>query len=150
VRSPALSRTLGRLQDSGLAGAARTGERPEPVASGKEGLAFVAAGAARVKGLREGEPICERIARQLPEWLAHWRGEYAHIVLDLPPLSLNSPILRLAPACDAVVLVVAAEKYRWQIAREAADELVRAGARVPGAVLTRRRHHVPGWLYHRL
>lgn len=150
VQRPALTRTFGKLAESGLAGAARAGERPVPVATGTQGLALVAAGAARVKGVREGEPICERIARQLPDWLEHWRGEYAHVVLDLPPLSLNSPILRLAPACDAVVLVVAAEKYRWQIAREAADELVRAGARVPGAVLTRRRHHVPGWLYHRL
>lgn len=150
VRSPTLTRTFGQLAGSGLAGAARKGERPEPVATGTHGLALVAAGAARVKGVREAEPICERIARQLPEWLEHWRGQYAHIVLDLPPLSQNSPILRLAPTCEVVVLVVAAEKYRWQIARAAADELVRAGARVPGAVLTRHRHHVPGWLYHRL
>ena len=57
---------------------------------------------------------------------------------------------RASCICDATVLVVAAEKYRWQIAREAAEELVRAGALVPGAVLTRRRFHVPGWLYHRL
>jgi len=150
VRAPSLTRTFGKLAEPGLAGAVRTGERPQPVATGTAGLALIAAGTGRVKGLREVEPICERIARQLPEWIEHWRGEYAHVVLDLPPLSQNSPILRLAPTCDAVVLVVAAEKYRWQIARDAADELVRAGALVPGAVLTRWRHHVPGWLYHRL
>jgi uncharacterized protein involved in exopolysaccharide biosynthesis/Mrp family chromosome partitioning ATPase len=150
VRAPVLHRSLGQELEPGLAGAARAGARPAPRATAVEHLAFLPAGRAKVKGLKESEPVCELLARTLPGWIEGWRGEYAHVVLDLPPLSQSSPVLRLAGTCDATVLVVAAEKYRWQIAREAAEELVRAGALVPGAVLTRRRFHVPGWLYHRL
>lgn len=150
VRAPVLHRSFKLALEPGLAGAVRKHERPVALATGLDRLALLPAGRQRLKGVREAEPVCERVARELPVWLESWRGEYAHIVLDLPPLSQSSPILRLVGGCDATVLVVAAEKYRWQIAREAAEELVRAGALVPGAVLTRRRFHVPGWLYHRL
>jgi len=150
VRRPVLQRSFALPLEPGLAGAIRAGERPVALATGHAHLALLTAGRAKLKGLREDEPVCERIARELPGWIEGWRGEYAHVVLDLPPLSESSPILRLVGGCDATVLVVAAEKYRWQIAREAAEELLRAGALVPGAVLTRRRFHLPGWLYHRL
>jgi Mrp family chromosome partitioning ATPase len=48
---------------------------------------------------------------------------------------------------DGVVLVVQAEKTRWQVAEQAKRILEESGARLLGAVINRRRYHIPQALY---
>jgi Mrp family chromosome partitioning ATPase len=48
---------------------------------------------------------------------------------------------------DGVVLVVEAEKTRWQVAEQAKRILEESGARLLGAVLSRRQFHIPNALY---
>ena len=76
--------------------------------------------------------------------------EYALIVFDMPPAGQQSAALRLAGLLDAVIIVVEAERTRFEVARRARQLLERAGASVRGAVLNKRRYYVPKWLYRKL
>ncbi len=69
------------------------------------------------------------------------------VVFDMPPAGEQSATLRLAGMLDAVIIVVEAERVRYEVARRAKELLERAGARVRGAVLNKRRDYVPRWLY---
>ncbi|MCQ9376826.1 hypothetical protein [Methyloversatilis sp. XJ19-49] len=68
-------------------------------------------------------------------------------LIDLPPLLAHPDALMLARAADGVLLVLEAEETRWPVAREARQRIEAAGLRIAGAVLNKKRHYVPGWLY---
>ncbi|OGB06171.1 MAG: hypothetical protein A3E25_16400 [Burkholderiales bacterium RIFCSPHIGHO2_12_FULL_69_20] len=69
------------------------------------------------------------------------------LLVDLPPV-LDAPDATLvAPRLDGVLLVLEAEGTRWEVAREARHRLEAAGAHVIGAVLNKKPHPIPNWLY---
>lgn len=75
------------------------------------------------------------------------RARYDWVIVDGPPATVYSDAGILAPLVDGVVLVVEAEKTRWQVAEQATRALEESGARVLGAVLSRRQFHIPEALY---
>jgi capsular exopolysaccharide synthesis family protein len=84
-----------------------------------------------------GSPV--RNARQLlglPELcdtLRDLRLRFDWIVVDAPPITEHADATTLAQACDGVVLVLKAERTRWQVAEEARRLLEGSGARLLGA-----------------
>ena len=72
------------------------------------------------------------------------------VLFDSPPLHSYSDSFALARKVDGVVLVVQAEKTRWEVAQESKERLENNGGRILGVVLNKRRFHVPQWLYRRL
>ena len=85
------------------------------------------------------------------ELVRHARASNARFVLfDLPPLSEGVAAERMAAWMDHVVLVVESERVRWQIVANAQSRLAEARAFLLGAVLNKRRYHIPAWLYRRL
>jgi capsular exopolysaccharide synthesis family protein len=78
------------------------------------------------------------------------KNHYDFVVIDIPALNEASSAARLASLCDGVVLVVEAERLRWEVAQRAKEQLVESNANILGVVLNKRRFHVPGWLYRRL
>lgn len=72
------------------------------------------------------------------------------VVLDLPPVREESSTLRLAGLLDGVILVVEAERVRWEIAHQMQEQLRQTGAKLLGAVLNKCPRHVPDWLYRTL
>jgi uncharacterized protein involved in exopolysaccharide biosynthesis/Mrp family chromosome partitioning ATPase len=82
--------------------------------------------------------------------LSLWRREYSFVVFDTPAFWEGSHPICLYSAVDAVILVVEAERVRWETAQRARDRLVDSGANVFGVVLNKRRFHVPDWLYQTL
>ncbi|CAA7612726.1 hypothetical protein [Magnetospirillum sp. UT-4] len=72
------------------------------------------------------------------------------IILDTPPVLASPLALGLAPSADGVILLIEAERTREAVAAAARDALVRGGANLLGAVLTKRRFHVPKRLYEML
>jgi uncharacterized protein involved in exopolysaccharide biosynthesis/Mrp family chromosome partitioning ATPase len=78
------------------------------------------------------------------------RENYHFVVFDLPAMRLTSSVARLAGMMDGVVLVVEAEKVRWEDARRATELLVQAKTNLLGAVLNKRRFYVPDWVSRRL
>jgi len=75
------------------------------------------------------------------------RAKYDWVIVDGPPATVYSDAGILAPLVDGVVLVVQAEKTRWQVAEQAKRTLEESGARLLGAVLSRRQFHIPKALY---
>jgi capsular exopolysaccharide synthesis family protein len=74
------------------------------------------------------------------------RLQYKLVVFDMPPAGQQSTALRLGSLFDGVLMVVEAERVRFEVARRTTQLLGRAGAQVLGAVLNKRRRYVPTWL----
>jgi capsular exopolysaccharide synthesis family protein len=75
---------------------------------------------------------------------------YRFVVIDMPALDETSSAFRLASLCDGIVLVVEAERLRWEVAHRAAEQLAETKANILGVVLNKRRFPIPGWLYRTL
>lgn len=73
-----------------------------------------------------------------------------HVVADADPILTSSHALTLVPLFDGVVLAVECGRTKWEVVEVARDKLLRAGGRVLGVVLNRRRYHVPDLLYSRV
>ena len=72
------------------------------------------------------------------------------IIFSCPPINTYNDAAALAGLVNGVVLVIQAEKTRWEVAQSAKERLEKAGANILGVVLNDRRHHIPGWIYRRL
>lgn len=88
--------------------------------------------------------------RIFSEALSTLRREYGVIICDLPALYEHSTVSRMAGMLDGVVLVVEAEKTRWEVANKAREELLQANAKILGVILNKRRFHIPEWVYRAL
>lgn len=82
--------------------------------------------------------------------LSSIKGPYRFVVFDLPAVSQTSIVPRLAGLCDGVIIVVEAERLRWEVVQRMKEQLVKAGADVLGVVLNKRRFPIPAWLYRTL
>jgi Mrp family chromosome partitioning ATPase len=76
--------------------------------------------------------------------------ECGFVVFDAPPLMEQRSSVHLARLVDGVVLVVEAEKDRWEIVNRVKDELHEAKAHVLGVILNKRRFPIPKMIYRRL
>ena len=79
--------------------------------------------------------------------LEELRSRFDRIIVDGPPVTVYSEAASLASLSDGVVLVVQAERTRWHVAEEAKRTILASGARLTGAVLNRRRCHIPESIY---
>jgi capsular exopolysaccharide synthesis family protein len=71
----------------------------------------------------------------MKDYLARWRTEFDHVVIDTPPcLSVTDAVL-LSPEADRVILVARAGKTTKIALRRACDLLLQVNARVMGIVL---------------
>jgi Mrp family chromosome partitioning ATPase len=75
---------------------------------------------------------------------------YRHIVFDMPAMKEARSSARLASLCDGVVLVVEAERLRWEVLFDAKALLTKWNANTIGVVLNKRRFPIPEWLYRML
>ena len=75
---------------------------------------------------------------------------YDWIVMDGPPVLFASDAAALGAVADGVVLVVEAGRTKKPVLTRAVDLLRKAGARVLGSVLNRRRLEIPEFIYRRI
>ena len=106
-------------------------------------LAVITAGAAGVTDVSTFSPtsiagVVERI-----------REGFRAVVFDAAPVLPYPDTVALAPHLDGVVLVLQAERDKWEAARRSAELLKGAGSRVVGAMLNRKPLYLPEWV-HRL
>jgi Mrp family chromosome partitioning ATPase len=71
-------------------------------------------------------------------------------VIDAPAFTVYPDGALLAGVTGGAVLVLQAESTRLEVAEEAKRVLEGTGAHVVGAVLNRRRYHIPDLIYRRL
>jgi Mrp family chromosome partitioning ATPase len=107
--------------------------------SGVESLSIVTAGTVRNEsGTFWLSPNMARLVEDL-------RAEFELVLFDLPPLNQGRPI-RMGSFLDGVLLIVEAEKVQWEVAQRATSSLHTAGVNLLGAVMNKRREHLPAWL----
>jgi len=100
---------------------------------------------AMLGGVGAGEPGW-RLLRK-PELWANLRNRFDLVVLDMPPLEVSRAGLKVAVACDGVVVVVEAERTRAPVVKDLIDRLRAVRGNVLGTVLNKRRYHLPSRLY---
>jgi succinoglycan biosynthesis transport protein ExoP len=93
-------------------------------------------------GYRDATIDCEAIASAVAEVMS----QFDFVIMDLPPVNRYADAAVLAPKVDGVILVVEADRTPVAEAESAKRSLDRAGARIFGVVLNRRRSYVPATL----
>lgn len=79
-----------------------------------------------------------------------WQDGYDFVVVDMPPLHEDSRTEVLSRIADGVILVIEAERERWQVIHRAKEILEEAESTILGVVLNKRRFYIPELLYKRL
>ena len=72
------------------------------------------------------------------------------VVIDVPPILESPEGAALAAVADGTILVVHAGRTKRPVLARSADLLRKAGARVLGTVLNRRRLEIPDFIYRRI
>ena len=112
--------------------------------SGVPNLDVVTAGERNISFSRKSE------FKALHDLVGQWRSKYRFVLLDTPAVRGGMFAGLLGGLVDGVVLVVEAERVRWEVVRRVHERLVRARANVLGVALNKRRFYIPEWLYKRL
>ncbi len=109
--------------------------------SGIESLSIITAGTVR----SQSGPFW--LSPNLPRLVDDLREEFDLVLFDLPSLNHGRPN-RLGTLLDGVLLVVEAEKVQWESAQRSTSSLQAGGVNLLGAVLNKRRQHLPNWMGH--
>jgi Mrp family chromosome partitioning ATPase len=140
LERPSAHRRFALRPAPGLADALLSGGPPAVQPSAVPQLSLLVAG--DVGGRRahaETSPHLTGLLQALQE-------DFGLVLFDLPPASGGPFAGRLAGLLDGTLLVVEAERARWQEAQREKELLAQAGANLLGAVLNKRRQYVPRWL----
>lgn len=146
LRHPVLHRKFRVAREPGLTDLARRGsplgDVVHPTAVPQLGLLT---GGTEVKA-----PQAFFQAPAFRELLDVWTREYSYVILDSAPFGGFADSSILARTASGAVVVVEASRTVREVAAETVEGLRRAGIRVVGAVLNRRRFYVPDWIYRRV
>ena len=135
LRRPAVTRIFGVPDSPGLVECV-IGDEPVEEAlqpTMMENLHVLAA------GKLHGSPARVYDAESLLDVVADLAGNSVLTIFDLPPVRQVSCANRLSAALDGIVLVVEAESVPWEMALRVKEILNRAGAKIVGAILNKRR-----------
>jgi Mrp family chromosome partitioning ATPase len=69
------------------------------------------------------------------------------VLFDSPPIHKYSDAAILANEVDGVIMVVQAEKTKWEVTQNARDIITKGNAQILGAVLNKKQFHIPALLY---
>jgi capsular exopolysaccharide synthesis family protein len=89
-------------------------------------------------------------SQSLDSFIEQVKPFFDWILFDCPPIHACSDPRILAEKMDAVVMVSQAESTRWEEAQSAKEIIENENIKVLGAVLNRRKWHIPRWIYKRL
>jgi protein-tyrosine kinase len=78
------------------------------------------------------------------------RQRYDLVLIDSAPLAISTEGVEIARRVDGVVLVVEAEKTRWQVVENLKEKILNAGGLIIGVVFNKRRFYIPDAIYNRL
>jgi capsular exopolysaccharide synthesis family protein len=89
-------------------------------------------------------------AAQNKDFWENLREKFDLIIIDAPPATLFPDGLAIAAIVDGVVLVVEAEKTRWQVALNVKEKIQQHGGNILGIVFNKRKFYIPESIYKRL
>ena len=71
----------------------------------------------------------------MKDYIARWRNEFDHVIIDTPPCLSVTDAVVLSPLADRVILVARSGQTTRPALRRACDLLLQVNARVMGIVL---------------
>lgn len=141
-RSPAFETAFGIARNGGLAEVVRGGHTLADVVQPTAVPNLFTVGCGQVD-----RPVPALFdAPGLAAVLQQARTTYDFTIVDLPPVNLYGDALIFAPRLDATILVIEADATRIPEVERARRMLERAGVRLVGSVLNRRRTYIPAFL----
>ena len=69
------------------------------------------------------------------------------IIVDSPPVMLFPDGPAIASKVDGVILVVEAEKTKWQVALNVKEKIINSGGNILGIVFNKRKFYIPQYIY---
>jgi Mrp family chromosome partitioning ATPase len=75
------------------------------------------------------------------------RKRFDLIIVDAPPATMFPDGLAIVSQVDGVILVVEAEKTRWQVALSVKENILKSGGNLLGTVFNKRRLYIPEFIY---
>jgi Mrp family chromosome partitioning ATPase len=78
------------------------------------------------------------------------RERFDYVIVDSAPVGVSPESTTLCDKVDAVLLVVQHGHTRREIVKRTKDIIERAGGRLLGVILNKRKFPIPGFLYRRL
>lgn len=80
--------------------------------------------------------------------LAQWRPHFELILIEAPPLRKSYLGVALASYIDASIIVIGAEETKKSEAKDLIYRIEEVKGNILGAILNKRRSHIPNILYH--
>jgi len=87
---------------------------------------------------------------ELVSFIGDLRKRFEYVLIDASPVGTYPDCAVLCDKVDAVVMVVRHGSTRREIVKRTKEIIVRAGGKILGVVLNRRRYPIPEFLYRRL
>ena len=78
------------------------------------------------------------------------KKHYDLVLVDSGPSQESSDNIALTKNVDGVIIVLEANKTRWQVAHHLKEKIEQQGTRILGTMLNGHRHHIPDFVYKRL
>ncbi len=78
------------------------------------------------------------------------REDFQYVLIDAAPLGIDPDMTLLCDKVDGVVLIIRHGKTRRETATRTKEMIERAGGRIIGVILNRRKFPIPAFLYNRL
>jgi uncharacterized protein involved in exopolysaccharide biosynthesis/Mrp family chromosome partitioning ATPase len=79
--------------------------------------------------------------------LAESKKRYRITIIDIPAMTQGALASKIAAACDGVIMVIEAERLRWEAGQNWCKQLDARKVKPIGAVLNKRRFYIPHWIY---
>lgn len=86
-------------------------------------------------------------AQRFVQRLASLKGKFDYVIWDGSAVFSSSDASIVASLFDGVVLVVECERTRWEVVQDAKERLAKAGGKILGVALNRRRYYIPKAIY---
>jgi protein-tyrosine kinase len=86
-------------------------------------------------------------AQPIVQRLAFLKGKFDYVIWDGSAVFSSSDASVIASLFDGVLLVVECERTRWEVVQDAKERLAKAGGKILGVALNRRRYYIPKAIY---
>jgi len=104
-----------------------------------------------MKAFRESQTLATILeSADFAPQLRELRDSFDLILIDSAATEDSSAGIDISTAVDGTVLVIGAEKTRWQVAQDVRDRIEERGGYVLGVLLNEVRFHIPTPIYDRL
>ena len=142
-RHPSLHRDLKVSASPGLSDLLADPARPVDglVQAGPEGFEVLTCGA------EDAQMVKRLTSDAFGKAVAALKERYDYVLFDMSPVSRFPAVNAALQAIDGVVLVVACEDTRWEVAQNTKDKLEAAGGKVLGVIMNKRKFYIPGFVY---